>query len=139
MYHPLPGLSLLTAFSKAPQTRYDYPQPVTLPFAEKHSMTALITVALTCAFGLRAKSVLRPSLYSDQVRRHVAARLRHWVHSRTDGFKVTSFHFNVRSTGDPMLIDVYGCVHTSKRVHAYIAVIEKPANRPAKMTNLRVV
>lgn len=139
VYHPLPGLSLLTSFSPPPQTRYAHSDPLTLPFDDKHAITALVTVALTCAFGLRPKSILRPKLYSDQVRRHVAARLRHWVHSRTEGFRVDSFHFNIRPTNDTLLIDVYGCVRTSKSVYAYVALIEKPTNRPVKMTSLRVI
>ncbi len=140
VYQPLPGLSLLKAYSPTPQRIFNHSNPLILSFEDKHAAHALITIALTCAFGLRSKSVLRPSLFSSQVRRHVSARLRRPKRESTTGFKVESFHFNVRhDSTDTLLIDVYGTVRTTESSYAYVAAIEKPADSVAKLESLRIV
>ncbi|MDO5097590.1 MAG: hypothetical protein Q4D85_02450 [Corynebacterium sp.] len=142
MYEPIPGLSTLKSFSPAPKSILKIAEPELVPFDIRHASSALITVALSCAFGLRPLSVLRPTLYSDQVRRHVAARLRQGEGVRGKELCINSFHFHPQpgaETDTYSVIDVYGCVTVGDKNCAYMVKLRKSADTTFHMQSLRIV
>ncbi|AKK05123.1 hypothetical protein CMUST_03895 [Corynebacterium mustelae] len=142
MYEPIPGLSTLKAFSPAPKSILKIAEPELVPFDIRHASSALITVALSCAFGLRPPSVLRPTLYSEQVRRHIAARLRQGEGMRGKDLCINSFHFhpqpNVESEPYSMF-DVFGCVTVGEKNCAYMVKLRKSADTTFRMLSLRII
>ncbi|MDO4630705.1 MAG: hypothetical protein Q4A82_00205 [Corynebacterium sp.] len=139
MLEPIPGLSVLKVLSPAIKPAAPPADPKLMPFDVRNTATALVTVALSCAFGLRPPNVLRAELYSNQVRRHVGFRLRHGYmpQSRRRDMKINSFHFNTREAESLLLIDVFGSVSVGAEHRAYTALLETleppaaSARRPA--------
>ena len=141
MLEPIPGLSVLKVLLPATKAVMPPAEPKLIPFDIKNTATALVTVALSCAFGLRPTTILRAELYSNQVRRHINFRLRHGAIAQRRNFKINSFHFNTRKeSSQSLLIDVFGSVSVGKEHRAYTAQLVKSAtDTRLTMRTLRVI
>lgn len=136
---PIPGLNYLECW--VPARAEAHPQQPRLhsqaiPMKVRQAASTLVGIAMHAAAGGRAVATLSEAEFSEQVRRHLTARLR-GGHRLQQPVQVRSMHVRVRG----QLLDAVGSVSAGPVWVGYLAMFEPNtlSTHKLRMRNLRVL